>query len=72
MQLVNFWFETQAISKGLSTVMITYGILMSIGTILGLILPETKDKEIPDTIEEAENTNKIELKIFGKKKLEIT
>ena len=47
--------------------MIIYAILMSIGSILGLILPETKGREVPDTIEEAENANKIELKILGNK-----
>jgi len=35
--------------------MIFYAILATIGAILGLLLPETKDREIPDTIEEAEN-----------------
>lgn len=42
--------------------MIFYGCLSAIGAILGLYLPETKDREIPDTIEEAENMDSIELK----------
>ena len=35
--------------------MIFYGIVSAVGAILGLYLPETKDREIPDTLEEAEN-----------------
>ncbi len=35
--------------------MIFYAILMAIGALLGIYLPETKDREIPDTIEEVEN-----------------
>ncbi len=42
--------------------MIFYAILATIGAILGLFLPETKDREIPDTIEEAEKLGKYEIK----------
>ena len=35
--------------------MVLYGTLITIGTIFGMFLPETKGREIPDTIEEAEN-----------------
>jgi hypothetical protein len=35
--------------------MIFYAILTAIGALLGIFLPETKDREIPDTIEEVEN-----------------
>ncbi len=44
--------------------MIFYAILATIGAILGLLLPETKDREIPDTIEEAENFGTLERKII--------
>jgi hypothetical protein len=36
--------------------------LATIGAVLGLFLPETKDREIPDTIEEAENLDNNEIK----------
>jgi hypothetical protein len=42
--------------------MMFYAILAAIGVILGLFLPETKDLEIPDTIEEAENLGTHEMK----------
>jgi len=42
--------------------MIFYAILAAIGAILGLFLPETKGRELPDTIEEAENLGSIEMK----------
>ncbi len=32
--------------------MIFYTILATIGAILGLFLPETKDRKVPDTIQE--------------------
>jgi hypothetical protein len=35
--------------------MIFYAILTAIGALLGIFLHETKDREIPDTIEEVEN-----------------
>jgi hypothetical protein len=38
--------------------MIFYAILTAIGALLGIFLPETKDREIPDTIEEVENLGK--------------
>jgi hypothetical protein len=41
--------------------MIFYAILTAIGAILGLFLPETKGREIPDTIEEAEKFGSIEM-----------
>jgi len=41
--------------------MIFYAILTAIGAILGLFLPETKGREIPDTIEEAENLGSIKM-----------
>ncbi|CAG2109090.1 unnamed protein product [Medioppia subpectinata] len=44
-----------ASNYGLSLVMSLYGILMCLGSLLALFLPETKDREIPDTIAEAEN-----------------
>jgi hypothetical protein len=43
--------------------MIFYAILATIAAISGLYLPETKDREIPDTIEEAENLSIKEMKI---------
>jgi hypothetical protein len=43
--------------------MIFYAILATIAGISGLYLPETKDREIPDTIEEAENLDKCEIKM---------
>ncbi|CAG2168371.1 unnamed protein product [Oppiella nova] len=46
------------IHTSLTFVMIFYGIVTAVGAILGLYLPETKDKEIPDTLEEAENLGK--------------
>jgi hypothetical protein len=42
--------------------MIFYAILATIAAISGLCLPETKDREIPDTIEEAENFGKYQIK----------
>ncbi len=42
--------------------MIFYAILAAIGAVLGLFLPETKGREIPDTIEEAENLHNFEMK----------
>jgi hypothetical protein len=42
--------------------MIFYAILATIDAILGLYLPETKGREIPDTIEEAENLDKYKIK----------
>jgi hypothetical protein len=44
--------------------MIFYAIPATIGAVLGLYLPETKDREIPDTIEEAENFGTREIKII--------
>ena len=41
--------------------MTLYGTLTCVGAVLGLFLPETKGREIPDTIEEAENVESIEL-----------
>ena len=48
--------------------MILYATLTIIGALLGLLLPETKGREIPDTIEEAENRKTIELKFIESKK----
>jgi hypothetical protein len=42
--------------------MIFYAILAAIGAVLGLLLPETKGREIPDTIEEVENLHNFEMK----------
>ncbi|CAG2100137.1 unnamed protein product [Medioppia subpectinata] len=42
----------------LTFVMVLYGVLTAVGAILVLYLPETKGKEIPDTLEEAENLDK--------------
>ncbi|CAG2100135.1 unnamed protein product [Medioppia subpectinata] len=42
----------------LTFVMLLYGVLTAVGAVLVLYLPETKDKEIPDTLEEAENLDK--------------
>ncbi|CAG2100136.1 unnamed protein product [Medioppia subpectinata] len=39
----------------LTFVMVLYGILTTVGAILHMYLPETKDREIPDTLEETEN-----------------
>ena len=50
----------------LTFVMIFYAILSTIGGLLSLLLPETKDREIPDTIEEAENFESIEMKSIDK------
>ncbi|CAG2110553.1 unnamed protein product [Medioppia subpectinata] len=47
-------FVGRAANYGLTLVMILYGCLMCVGSVLGLLLPETKGREIPDTIEEAE------------------
>ncbi len=55
-------FFLKAAKTSLSVVMIFYAILAAIGAILGLFLPETKGREIPDTIEEAENLHKFEMK----------
>ncbi|CAG2166906.1 unnamed protein product [Oppiella nova] len=48
-------------TSGLSLVMTLYGTLTCVGAVLGLFLPETKGREIPDTIEEAENVDSIQL-----------
>ncbi|CAG2109089.1 unnamed protein product, partial [Medioppia subpectinata] len=48
------FMKNLAADYGLTLVMILYGCLMCVGSVLGLLLPETKDREIPDTIEEAE------------------
>ena len=40
--------------------MIFYAILSAIAAVFSLYLPETKDREIPDTILEAENLGKTE------------
>ena len=48
-------FICKAENSGLTYVMVIYGSLTAVGSLLGLLLPETKDKDIPDTIEEAEN-----------------
>ncbi len=52
----------KAANTSLSVVMIFYAILAAIGAVLGLFLPETKGREIPDTIEEAENLHNFEMK----------
>jgi hypothetical protein len=44
--------------------MIFYALLATIGAILGFFLPETKYREIPDTIEEAENFDTHEMKVI--------
>ena len=43
--------------------MVLYGTLTIIGGVLYMFLPETKGREIPDTIEQAENPKALELKI---------
>lgn len=43
--------------------MVMYGTLAFISAILALFMPETKGKEIPDTIEEAEHGQLVELKV---------
>ncbi|CAG2178990.1 unnamed protein product, partial [Oppiella nova] len=48
-------------TTGLTLVMTLYGTLTCVGAVLGLFLPETKGREIPDTIEEAENVDSIQL-----------
>ncbi|CAG2175437.1 unnamed protein product [Oppiella nova] len=48
-------------TSGLTLVMTLYGTLTCVGAVLGLFLPETKGREIPDTIEEAENVDSIQL-----------
>ncbi len=53
----------KATASGLAVVMVLYGTLTIIGGILYMFLPETKGREIPDTIEEAENPKSLELKI---------
>ncbi len=45
----------KAANTSVGVVMIFYAILTAIGALLGIFLPETKDREIPDTIEEVEN-----------------
>ncbi len=57
------WFDSKAANTSLTVVMIFYAILATIAGISGLYLPETKDREIPDTIEEAENLDKCEIKM---------
>jgi hypothetical protein len=52
----------KATASGLAVVMVLYGTLTIIGGILYMFLPETKGREIPDTIEEAENPKSLELK----------
>jgi hypothetical protein len=42
--------------------MVLYATLTTIGGFLYMFLPETKGREIPDTIEEAENPKSLELK----------
>ena len=59
------WFDSKAENTSLTVVMIFYAILATIGAFLGLYLPETKDREIPDTIEEAENLHNFEIKNCG-------
>ncbi|XP_054165996.1 organic cation transporter protein-like, partial [Oppia nitens] len=44
-----------AANTSLAVVMILYGLLSLVSALLVLLLPETKGREIPDTIEEAEN-----------------
>ncbi len=48
----------KAANTSVGVVMIFYAILTAIGALLGIFLPETKDREIPDTIEEVENLGK--------------
>ncbi len=55
-------FFLKAANTSLSVVMIFYAILAAISAVLGLFLPETKGREIPDTIEEAENLHNFEMK----------
>jgi hypothetical protein len=57
---LNFIFKAAITS--LTVVMIFYAILAAIDAVLGLFLPETKGREIPDTIEEAENLHNFEMK----------
>ncbi|CAG2114873.1 unnamed protein product, partial [Medioppia subpectinata] len=48
------FMKNLAATNGLALVMGLYGVLMLSGTVLVQFLPETKGREIPDTIEEAE------------------
>ncbi len=45
----------KAANTSVGAVMIFYAILRAIDALLGIFLPETKDREIPDTIKEVEN-----------------
>ena len=45
-----------------------YATLTAIGGILGLLLPETKGTEIPDTLEEAENAKKLRKEVKMQKR----
>ncbi len=56
------WFDSKAENTSLTVVMTLYAILATIGAVLGLYLPETKDREIPDTVEEAENLDNYGIK----------
>ncbi|CAG2177331.1 unnamed protein product [Oppiella nova] len=47
----------QAAIHGLAPVMILYGVLSGVGALIVLLLPETKGREIPDTIEETDQDN---------------
>ncbi len=40
------WFDSKAENTSLTVVMIFYAILATIGAVLGLFLPETKDRDI--------------------------
>ena len=39
---------------GLAPLLVLYSSISGVGALLTMILPETRNKEIPDTIEEAE------------------
>ena len=56
--LNNFNFVLKASMYGLSIVMIIYAIISMIAAFLTFLLPETKGKEIPDTLEDVEYIDK--------------
>ena len=55
-------------NTSLAFVLVFYGILSTIGGLLAFLLPETKDRELPDTIEEVENFHIFELRTIGANK----
>ncbi|CAG2162928.1 unnamed protein product [Oppiella nova] len=51
------YMKNLAAIHGLAPVMILYGVLSGVGALIVLLLPETKGREIPDTIEETDQDN---------------